>query len=263
MNIIVVDNEHIKQHFSQILKSTAAQQVKKIIIESKSGKGKTSLLKYFVQQCGTDIPCIYFDFKIEDFTSEFDFTDQIIYSLIKFYNEITFDSYESCLHNFFSLSNNEIIIKNVKVIQSSIGNITISNDITSRIIPKVAAAFWHDYKLALNDKKIVLLLDSFEQAPNIIHNWISRYLLKADLKDNQLYIIIAGQENAFSDYALDSDDIKKYILPDNYSLENWYKFGEQIHIIDKNYVDRCFNYYGGEPFNMCIALKPQGELNDR
>jgi hypothetical protein len=262
MDIIIVDNENIKQHFSQIIKSTTAQQVKKIIIESKSGKGKTSLLKYFIQQCGENIPYIYFDFKTENFTSELDFIDQIIYSLTKFYNGITFSSYEASLQNYFKLSNNEIIIKNVKVIQSSIGNIAISNDIVPRMIPKVAAAFWQDYESVLNDKKIILLLDSFEQASIIIQNWIARYLLKANLKDNQLYIVIAGQEAAFSNCTLDSNDIKKYVLPDNYSLENWHKFGKQIHIVDKNCIDRCFNYYGGEPFNMCIALKPQGELND-
>lgn len=262
MSIVVVDNEHIKQHFSQIIAASTAQRVKKIIIESKSGKGKTSLLKYFIQQCGTHIPCIYFDFKTENFTSEIDFTDQIIYSLTKFYNEITFSSYESCLQNYYELSNSEIIIKNIKVIQSSIGNITTSNDIASRIIPKIATAFWNDYNLSLNDKKIVLLLDSFEQASNIIHSWVFRYLLKADLRNNQLYIIIAGQENAFNNYGMDSVDTKKYLLPDNYSLEDWHKFGEQINIIDKKYINRCFNYYGGEPFYMCIALKPQGELND-
>jgi len=264
MNIVVVDNNHIKQHFSQIITSTTAQQIKKIIIKSKSGKGKTSLLKYFIQQCGAaDIPCIYFDFKTEDFKSEIDFTDQIIYYLTKFYNKISFSSYDACLQDYYQLSNNEIIIKNIKVIQSSIGNITTSNDIAPRIIPKVATAFWNDYNLTLSDKKIVLLLDSFEQAPDTIHNWVSRYLLKTDLSENQLYTIIAGQEEAFYNYAMDSDDIKKYLLPDNYSLEDWYKFGEQIHIIDKNYIDRCFNYYKGEPFYMCIALKPQGELNDK
>ena len=172
MSIVVVNNEHIKQHFRQIITSTTAQQVKKIIIESKSGKGKTSLLKYFIQQCGVDIPCIYFDFKAEDFSSEIDFTDQLIYLLTRNYNEITFSSYESCLRNYFAMSNNEIIIKNVKVIQSSIGNITTSNDIASRIIPKVATAFWNDFNLALNDKKIILLLDSFEQASNTIRTWI-------------------------------------------------------------------------------------------
>lgn len=263
MSVIVVDNEHIKQHFSQIIISTTSQQVKKIIIESKSGKGKTSLLKYLIQQCGVNIPCIYFDFKTEDFTSEIDFTDQIIYSLTRFYNELNFSSYESCLQNYYEMSNSEIIIKNVEVIQSKVGNITTSNDVAPRIIPKVATAFWNDYNSALKDRKIILLLDSFEQAPNSIHNWIVRYLLKADLKDNQLYVIIAGQEGAFSSYGTDFNDTKKYLLPDSYSLEDWHKFGEQIHIIDRNYVDRCFNYYNGEPFNMCIALKPQGDLNDK
>lgn len=263
MNIIVVNNEHIKQHFSQIVISTTAQQVKKIIIESKSGKGKTSLLKYFIQLCGTEIPFIYFDFKIEDFASEIDFTDQIIHSLTKFYNEINFNSYESCLQNYSAMSSNEVIMKNVEIIQSKIGNITTSNNIAPRIIPKVATAFWKDYNTALNDRKIILLLDSFEQAPDRIHNWIIRYLLKADLKDNQLYVVIAGQEGAFSSYSTDFADTKKYLLPDSYSLEDWHKFGEQIHIIDRNYVDRCFNYYKGEPFYMCIALRPQGDLNDK
>lgn len=263
MDIIVVDNNHIKQHFNQIITSVTIQQIKKIIIESKSGKGKTSLLKYFIQQCKADIPCIYFDFKTEDFKSEIDFTDQIIYYLTKFYNNITFNSYEKCLQDYYELSNKEIIIKNVKVIQSSVGAITASNDMALRIIPKVAIAFWNDYNFALSDKKIVLLLDSFEQAPHSIHNWVFRYLLKTDLRKNQFYIIIAGQDGAFNNFATYSNDIKKYCLPDNYSLENWYKFGEEIRIIDKNYIERCFNYYKGEPFYMCIALKPQGELNDK
>ena len=138
-----------------------------------------------------------------------------------------------------------------------------SNDIAPRIIPKVAASFWIDFNLFLKDKKIVLILDSFERASHTIHNWVTRYLLKTDLRNNLLYTIIAGQESAFSSYTINSEDIKKYVLPDNYPLEVWYKYGEQIHIIDMDYVNRCFDYYGGEPFYMCIALNPQGALDDK
>ena len=242
MDIIVVDNKNIKQHFRKIAKSTTAQQIKKIIIESKSGKGKTSLLKHFIQIYGQNVPCIYFDFKTENFDSALDFIEQIMYSLTKVY---------------------EVIIENIEVIQSHIGNITIPNDVASRMIPKAATAFWNDYQSILKDKKIVLLLDSFEQASDTICNCISRYFLKESLKNNLLYIIIAGQEGAFSKCSLDSNEIEKYSLPDSYPLDEWHKFGEQIHITDKNYVDRCFDYYDGEPFCMCIALKPQGEFYDK
>ncbi len=263
MDIIVVDNKNIKQHFRKIAKSTTAQQIKKIIIESKSGKGKTSLLKHFIQIYGQNVPCIYFDFKTENFDSALDFIEQIMYSLTKVYNEINFSSYESFLKEYIDRSNNEVIIENIEVIQSHIGNITIPNDVASRMIPKAATAFWNDYQSILKDKKIVLLLDSFEQASDTICNCISRYFLKESLKNNLLYIIIAGQEGAFSKCSLDSNEIEKYSLPDSYPLDEWHKFGEQIHITDKNYVDRCFDYYDGEPFCMCIALKPQGEFYDK
>lgn len=263
MGIIVVDNKNIKQHFRKIAESTITQQIKKIIIESKSGKGKTSLLKYFIQKYGQNVPCIYFDFKTESFDSAFDFIEQIMYSLTKVYNEIDFSSYESFLQKYVERGNNEVIIKNIEIIQSYIGNITVPNDVAPRMIHKAVTAFWKDYQSVLKDKKIVLLLDSFEQAPDTICNCIARYFLRETLKDNQLYIIIAGQEGAFSRCALDSDDIEKYSLPDSYSLEEWHKFGKQIHITDKNYVNRCFDYYDGEPFYMCIALKPQGVFDDK
>lgn len=263
MDIIVVDNKNIKQHFCKIAESTTIQQIKKIIIESKSGKGKTSLLKYFIQTYGQNVPCIYVDFKTENFDSALDFIEQIMYSLTKVYHEINFCSYESFLQKYIERGNNEVIMKNIEVMQSKIGNITVPNDVAPRMIPKAATAFWNDYQSALKDKKIVLLLDSFEQAPDAICSCIARYFLKEPLKDNQLYIIIAGQEGAFSKCTLDSDDIEKYSLPDSYSLEEWQEFGEHIHITDKNYVNRCFNCYDGEPFYMCIALKPQGVFDDK
>lgn len=262
MGTIVVNNQNIKMHFSKIIDSQNILKTKKIIITSKSGKGKTSLLKYLVEQCEVNnIPVIYFDFKILDLTSELDFIDQIIYNLKDYFENLEFQEYNHYINEYYAKSD-EIIIKNVKVIQSSIGNIATPNHMASTFIAKATSVFWSDFDNTLGNQKIFLVLDSCEQMSDEICKWLRRFLLRKKMCKNQLYVVIAGSDTMSPLNDTFSHDIKQYCLPDRYELAEWYKFAEQIHILDKNIIERCFNCYKGEPFNMCIALRPLGDFDE-
>lgn len=263
MGTIVVNNHNIKMHFSKIIHSQNILKTKKIIITSKSGKGKTSLLKYLAEQCEiNNIPVIYFDFKVLDLTSELDFIDQIIYNLENYFGNLEFSKYNNYISEYYAKNSSDIIIKNVKVIQSSIGNIATPNRMASTFIAKATSAFWSDFNDTLGNQKIFLVLDSCEQMSDEIYKWLHRFLLQKKMCKNQLYVVIAGSDTMFPLNGTFSHDIKQYCLPDRYELAEWYKFAEQIHISDKNIIERCFNYYKGEPFNMCIALRPLGDFDE-
>lgn len=263
MGIIIVNNQNIKKHFLNIIYSEKLLKIRKIMITSKSGKGKTSLLKYLVEQCRpNNIPVVYFDFKFIDLTSELDFLDQIIYNLKTFYESLEFKKYNNCINEFYNKCNNNIIIKNVKVTRSSIGNITTPNHITSSFMTKAASAFWEDYNDILAQTKIIFVFDSYEETSEEIRKWVNRFLLQRNLHRNQLYIVVASLEEVFEHTDIFFDDIKQYFLPDRYELEEWYKFGEEIHILDTSIIERCYSYYDGEPFRMCIALRPLGDFDE-
>lgn len=263
MGTIIVDNKEIRNLFNKILNCSDPIQIRKIIIEAKSGKGKTSLLKYLREQCNLyKTICLYIDFKTEDFDSEFRFIDRIIYKLKNHIAQLHFPHYSSCINKYIHVGEQNIIFEKIQVKNSSMGNITLPNRISNYCTGEVTSEFWKDYNDYLSDKKIILLLDSVESAPKTICNWIVEYLITSDLSSNQLYIIVAGQEKTFIKFNSLDNDLKRFYLPNTYPLDEWYKFGEQIHIIDKSYVERCFNCYKGEPFNMCIALRPQGEFDE-
>lgn len=263
MGTIIVNNQNIKNHFSDILYSKNPLKVRKIMITSKSGKGKTSLLKYLVEQCRpNNIPIVHFDFKFIDLVSELDFIDQIIYNLESFYEGLEFEKYNNCINEYYNKCKNDIIIKNVKVTQSNIGNITTPNHIKPSFMTKVASAFWEDYNDILGQTKIFFVFDSYEKTSKEIRNWINRFLLQRNLYKNQLYIVVASLEEVFEHKNIFLDDIKQYNLPNRYELKEWYKFGEEIHISDTSIIERCYSCYDGEPFNMCIALRPLGDFDE-
>lgn len=264
MSTIIIDNQNIKNHFANIINSKNTLKIKKIIITAKSGKGKTSLLKYLAEQCLlNNIPTIYLDFKFLDITSELDFIDQLIYSLESFDENLRFEKYDTCIQEYYNKNGNEIIFKNIKVIQSNIGNITTPEHMAPNFIAKATSAFWFDYNKMLAKKKIILMLDSYEQTSEEMRKWINRFLLQRDLNRTDLYIIIASLDVAFYFNDIFFEDTKQYLLPERYELEEWFKFGKQINIFDTSIIKRCFNCYNGEPFKMCIALKPLGDFYER
>lgn len=262
MGTVIVNNMSIRQLFEEMLKCKTAIDKRKILIEAKSGKGKTSLLNYFTEQCEIhNIPCISFDFKVLDIKSELDFIEQIIF-LLKMKNaSLDFGRYEKCIEDYQTKGSRKIALQNVKIIQSEVGNITLPDNMFNSFITKATLAFWQDYNEILKEQKLVVLLDSFEQASETIRNWINRFVLLNSLRENNMYVIVAGQSEALFPTDFGHRDIEKFVLPDKYSIEEWYKYGEQIHIKDKKCIERCYKCYDGEPFTMCIALRPQGELD--
>ena len=263
MGTIIVDNENIKKHFENIIFNQDSSEIRKIVIASKSGKGKTSLIEYLKEQCQPhNIPAICFDFKFNELVSELDLIDHIIYYLKDIYDCINFEEYDNYISEYYEKGNSNIIIKKVKIIQSKVGNITTPEHIAPHFITKATSAFWRDFDNMLSNKKIFLIFDSYEVAPDEIRKWIDRFILQKNLSKNRLFIILATIENKFFFNSMLSHDIQQYFLPDYYELQDWYRFGEEIHIPDTSIIDKYFNYYHGEPFKMCIALKPLGDFHE-
>lgn len=260
MGTVIVDNKNIRELFEKILKNEHSIEKKKIIISAESGKGKTSILMYFCEKCNQyKIPCIYFDFKILNFNSELDLIDNIIYQLKLFNNSLNFTEYEKCLEKYYNASKKSTIFSGIKVIKSEIRNITLPESYSKHLIASATSAFWDDFKRLIGKQKVIMLFDTYEKAGYTIQDWFKKYIFFNKLKSNKLFIVIAGQN---IDTLINPKYAQIFSLPNKYPLEDWLKFGEEIHINDKATIDQCFKFYDGEPFQMCIALKPHGGINE-
>jgi len=264
MRTIVVDNCEVREAFHEMMlsKTMPSSRTRAICIFAQSGKGKSTLVDYFMEyceerKCAKPIPIDFNVFRVED---AFELMD-IIANQIAEINNITlaFPQYTDALKTLVLNTSNDTIIQDVEFKNTQIGTIHIQREDNSKnnSLNFITQAFCADLKSCSKDARIVILFDSFEHATLDIQNWIqNKLIVSLTFGYNINFVLTSQQAIAFPTRTKISFGIKAFQLPDYYELNHWIKYGNEINIDNPDTILKCHECWGGEPFHMCVSLQP-------
>lgn len=264
MDTILVDNKNIQEVFHQMLCSTFQQYrpTRVLCLSARSGKGKSTIVNYFSEYCQeyAALP-IRIDFDAFHISDELELIDAIIdqfSTFLKFGN--AFFNYKESIKRLALTSAGDTVIQNVNLRQTQIGTIHIQKGGhgASAQLTFIENAFFQDLKdVAQSYGQIVFLLDAFECASINIKEWVRKKLILSKSLGPKIIVVVAGQEDLeFSEKIECAYGIKAFHLPDAYRFEDWIEYGRQLKIADVDTIKKCYSYWKGDPFYMCVSLKP-------
>lgn len=269
METILVDNKNIQDVFDQMLSAPFQHRTTRVLcLSARSGKGKSTLVSYFSERCEElSVLPIRLDFDAFHITDELELIDIIINQITTLSNiSSAFSKYEESIKSLALSSVGDTVIQNVNLRQTQIGTIHIQKggEGANAQLILIEKAFLHDLRDAARTVgRIVILLDAFEQAATNIQEWVQKKLILSRVFGPEILIVVAGQEELrFSRTNQSTYGIRAFHLPDEYSFEDWLEYGRQLKINDTNIIKNCFNCWNGDPFYMCVSLKPFANKGD-
>lgn len=265
MNTVLVDNWDVREVFKEMLGAPLQQQnpLRVICISARSGKGKSTIIDYFIERCQEHAALpIRFDFDAFKVSSVLDFMDMMIDQFSTFgESEMNFSNYRTAIKSLALAPVGNTVIQDANFIQTNIGTIHVHKEDSER---RAQLSFLDDafYRDIINitktsRRKIVFFLDALECASESLRDWINNKLVLSKTLGSQILFVLAGQINfEFNLKTEQAYGIKNFILPDAYKIGDWYEYGQQLRIADTETIRKCFNCWNGDPFYMCVALKP-------
>lgn len=262
MDTVLVDNKNIQEVFHQMIRPSFQQSTRVLCLSARSGKGKSTIVDYFSEYCQkcAALP-IRLDFDAFHISDELELIDAIIdqFSAFQKFNNAFFN-YKESIKKLALTSAGNTVIQNVDLWQTQIGTIHIQRDRqgANTQLNYIEHAFFQDLiYVAQSCGPIVFLLDAFECASANIQEWVRKKLILSKALGSKIIVVIAGQkELTFPSKTERVYGIKVFHLPDAYEFEDWIEYGQQLKIANIEIIKRCYRYWKGDPFYMCVALKP-------
>lgn len=268
MDTVLVDNKNIQKVFYQMLCPSLQQSTRVLCLSARSGKGKSTIVDYFSEYCQKcAVLPIRLDFDAFHISNELELIDTIIdqFSAFQKFNNAFFN-YRESIKNLALTSAGNTVIQNVDLWQTQIGTIHIQRDRqgANTQLNYIEDTFFQDLKCAAQSYgPIVFLLDAFECASANIQEWVRKKLILSKALGPNIIVVIAGQEElAFPSKTACVYGIKAFHLPDVYGFEDWIEYGKKLKIANIETIKKCYRCWKGDPFYMCVALKPFANEGD-
>lgn len=264
MATILVDNWHVRDIFRQMIAPNPQRgtQIRVLCISAQSGKGKSTVVDYLMEYCREqNVLPIRIDFDAFHISDELELIDTVISQFENVENASLFPNYREAVERLVLTSHSDTVIENVRLVNTHIGTICVQKeDYTSKTkLQYLENAFFQDLKrLAKSLKcKVVFFLDAYECAEKEIQAWIQNKLMLSNRLGLHILVVVASQSDFTLSPGIKSTyGIQNCYLPDTYEFEDWVEYGKQLHIRDTEIIERCYKYWKGDPFYMCITLKP-------
>jgi len=236
------------QLFQQIAKGERAERI--LLIQGPSGIGKTGLVGRFRQACPPEVRCLSIDLKTMEWGLP-TFFDRVCSQ----WPDAAFERFWDALRGFCSGSVNFSDAK----FTGHDNQITVALNVDEQTrryrLVRLQNAFFAD--LAAIQQRIVLVMDTFQEAPQELGNWLGGPLCEA-LADGRLpnvAAVIAGQTVPDPHNITWGDYCEHRILQPIREVAEWHEFAVAVGLEKSlDCIEVMVQLTGGEPRKMQEAI---------
>jgi hypothetical protein len=235
---VTVDREKEISLFDNMLKGNLEERI--LLVEAKSGWGKSVLLREFARRCPRNILLADLDFKGggTTFAEIFSRSCDKLGGLKRFPNLSR--QLQSTAHPSINMSSNIILGKNQ--IDIYLGD-NDENQQQARLTT-LTDAFFADLR---SFRKMLMIMDSFEKADENIKKWLSNAFLSRAHYSANLYLVIAGQQVPEQTLEWECE----HVSLEGIAHEHWYRYARSIGVmVPADFIKGCCSICNGQPMMM-------------
>jgi len=247
--MIIANRKSEIELFNKMVNRNMEEKI--LLIRSESGFGKSYLLKHFKDSLSTNIPCILMALKTANMgiLSIFHYT-------IRCLGVEKFPSLSSALNNY--RSNSGVEVSNTTMLgrdnQLRVELSYNNDELTRRLrLIELQEKFFEDLRKI--SKTVVLLFDSYEEAPSEVKDWLGGDFLTQVAHAEKLIVVIAGQtipKPTIEWVYLSKQNYLEAILDTN----TWYNYSKEAGLhLKENDVEIIMLVLKGIPFDVVPALE--------
>jgi hypothetical protein len=233
--------------FREMLRSSSSRNI--LLIEGKSGFGKTDLLNLFAAECGPEITTVRFDVRNAKSGPSYVFS--------QFEEEIgpaAFPSFRAELSDW--IHGRRVNVSGNRAIgHQTIQVLLHSDDDETRIyrLESLKSAFFSDLRSC--GRRIVALIDSYDQVGTDLDNWLCGPFLSAVGRTPQMIAVIAGQLVPAANLEWSHRSCRLNLEPIE-SADDWHRYACELGMsIEFGIVHAFAKVLDGHPLNICLALE--------
>lgn len=245
--MIIANRTQEVELFQKMVQGSFAKQV--LLVEAKSGFGKTWLLARFKHNLPTNTLCVQVDLKSAQRGIPYIFS-----SVRKRLGEERFSKLNAAVQQYLSsgveVSDTTMIGKDnqLSVVLSNVDESTRNFRLT-----ELREAFFEDLRKI--SQKLVFLFDSYEKAPTELANWLGGEFL-ADVGDTpKLIVVIAGQQ--IPQPTIEWMDLHhRCCLEPILELNAWYDYTQKAGLpFNQDQVEMAMRIFKGQPAEIVKTLE--------
>ena len=252
-----VNHDEARQVLSRAL---AADGPRLITVRADSGKGKSTLLSWFEDECQSqDTPCASLTFREVRSFDAF----QVLDALAQKLKGCKFKEYQKRVREHMGAAGAAVTIQNVTLDGSQISGIqAIASDPTRRryVLAQLTDAWLADVNaFAARRRRVVLMLDTFEEASDEVKMWLGNALQSLRETTNVL-LLVAGREKVTVDAARWGDECCELELPAELEYHWWREYAEgtgALGELGEKMLQRYHKKFRGDPKMMSILCDPE------
>ncbi len=253
MRIIPLANRRPEiELFSKMVARQVAPRI--LLIEAPSGVGKTDLLAQFTRECDTNALVAKVDLKAAERGVAYFF-----WRIREDLGHAHFGQFASAIHRIV-YGPNVTIEKNWILGKQEI-EIALTGDDKTRpfLLDALHEAFFHDLRAI--DRKLVLILDTFNAAGEELRKWIGGEFLAAVIHSPNVIVVIAGQ-NVPTPSVEWMDDFAHRKLESIRDVDAWHECAQRAGIaFERHQIETLCWLFDGHPAGITTAfLKRAAEL---
>lgn len=174
------------EKFKQIIKDNNSKKI--LLIEGKSGVGKTKLLSKCISEVPQDTSCIPIDLKSASSLG----IPSVLSLITRRLGQQYFSNFQAKIRDFLSGNNVEVSHNNMIGTEQEI-NIILNTDLYNREIRLLSLinAFFED--LCNFQNPLIIIFDSYEKAPTELRELLAGIFLDEAVNTPNLTVVLAGQ----------------------------------------------------------------------
>lgn len=221
----------------RILSNTLLKDGPRLVtIRAASGKGKSTLLSWFEDQCSLqEIACVSLTFREVRSFDGF----QVLGALTRKLKVCAFDEYKQNLSELLASTGASVTIQNINLEGSQISGIQAigSDPVRKRyILGRLSESWFSDLDqfaiTKLDPHRVIVVLDTFEEASDDAKAWLDEAVQLLRERIN-IVLVIAGQEKIHVDLARWKDECRQLELPAELEYRWWREYAAGTGALDK------------------------------
>jgi len=222
-----------------------------------SGKGKSTMLGRFQQQCkDCGVHTALLDFKSLRGRDAF-----TLLGLVRYYlRAMNFSAYDTALKDYLNAPSPGVTLANVQITSSHLGDI-IAGDLHRRamVLSRLTDGLLSDLEASCAQCRIVLLVDTFEQADDEVKAWLNGQIVAGAFDISGLVVVVTGKEIPPIDQSLRRGIYYHCELPTMLTFDDWLEYARgtgALNHLGANTLRHYHVHYQGDPVAMCMICDP-------
>ena len=240
----------------QVLSSTLTSDGPRLItIRADSGKGKSTLLSWFEDECrAQSITCAMLTFReVKSFDGY-----QVLDAFARKLTPCAYAEYQKGIGELLSSAGASVTIQNVSLEGSQISGIQAigSDPVRKRhVLARLSEGWFADAdafaatQTAARTRRVVVILDTFEEASNEVKVWLEDALQIVREKAN-VVLVVAGREKIAVDAARREGECCHLELPAEFEYRFWREYAERtgaLRLFDETALRQWHQRWHGDP----------------